>query len=52
MAESIGVKGGQIAATALCILHSPYKIHGLLPVALIFLYWLELTLPDFSRLFK
>ena len=40
MAESIGLKGGKISVTALCTLHSPYKIPGLLPVVLIFLYWL------------
>ena len=38
MAESIGLKGGQISVTALCNLHSPFKIPGLLPVALIYLY--------------
>ena len=52
MAESIDLKGRQISVTAFCTLHSPYKIPGLLLVALIFLYWLELKLPDFSRLFK
>ena len=46
MAESIGLKGRQISVTALCTLHSPCKIPGLLPIALIFLYWLELKLPD------
>ena len=29
MAESIGLKGGQISVIALCTLHSPYKIPGL-----------------------
>ena len=38
MAESIGVKCGQISVTALCTLHRPYKIPGVLPIALIFLY--------------
>ena len=52
MVESIGLKGGQISVIALCTLHSPYRIPGLLPIALIFLYWSELKLPDFSRLFK
>ena len=48
MAESIGLKVRKISVTALRTLHSPYKIPGLLPVALIFLYWSELKLPDFS----
>ena len=52
MAERIGLKGGQMSVTVLCTLYIPYKIPGLLPVALIFLYWLELKLPDFSRPFK
>ena len=49
VAEHIALNGGQTSIIAWCTLHSPYKIPGLLPITLIFLYWLIVRLPDFSN---
>ena len=47
IAETIGLNGGQISVMALCTLQIPYKIPGLLPTALIFLYCSVDKVPDF-----
>ena len=48
IAESIGLNGEQTSVMVLCTLQSPYRIPGLLPTALIFLYCLVNKLPDCS----
>ena len=52
IAESIGLNGGQISVMALCTLQSPCKIPGLLPTALIFLYYSVGRVPNFSKHFS
>ena len=39
IAEIMVLNGKEISVLALCALQKPYKIPGLLPIALIFLYW-------------
>ena len=51
IAESIGLNGEKISVMALCTLESPCKIPGLLPTALIFLYYSVGRVPLFFKTF-
>ena len=50
--ESIGLNGEKTSMIPLCTSQRSYKIPGLHPIALIFLDWSVVRLPDFLKLFK